>query len=585
MWHGQVSGTPPACSVSLPGHENRWLWQGKTDTGYSMPNHGIIRNSPGRNTLSSERQAGRGHATPALMLQGTSSNAGKSVLTAALCRILLQDGFSVAPFKAQNMALNSFVTPDGREIGRAQAVQAAACRLEPDARMNPVLLKPNSDTGSQVVVMGRAVGNMRVKEYTAYKAQAFATVCNAYDSLAAEHEVMVLEGAGSPAEINLKAHDIVNMRMAQYAQARVLLVGDIDRGGVFASLVGTMELLDGWERDLVAGFVLNRFRGDASLLDPALEYTTRRTGKPFLGVVPDIPALGLPEEDSVSFREGLGGRALRRDAPRIEAATAGIAGVVDIALVDLPHIANFTDVDALAGEPDVSLRVVRHPDELGQPDCVILPGSKNTLGDLAWLRSSGLAEALLTLAHRRTGCGGNTGGPEIVGICGGLQMLGQRVEDPCSVESERTAGPGGCAGEGLGLLAVHTVMGKDKVLARVAATHTEFSLPLRGYEIHHGQTRVTDSSETRACVVADGGLPIGYTNGHGVWGTYLHGLFDADAFRRAFIDRLRVRRGLQPVGRVVAPYGLEPALDRLADAVRAALDMEAVYRMLGIAPR
>ncbi|GFM35918.1 cobyric acid synthase [Desulfovibrio psychrotolerans] len=519
------------------------------------------------------------------MLQGTSSNAGKSVLTAALCRILLQDGFSVAPFKAQNMALNSFVTPDGREIGRAQAVQAAACRLEPDARMNPVLLKPNSDTGSQVIVMGHPVGNMRVKEYTAYKAQAFSTVCTAYDSLAAEHDILVLEGAGSPAEINLKAHDIVNMRMAQYARAKVLLVADIDRGGVFASLVGTMELLDGWERDLVAGFVLNRFRGDASLLDPALAYTTRRTGKPFLGVVPEITALGLPEEDSVSFREGLGGRTLRRDALRIEAGTAGIAGVVDIALVDLPHIANFTDVDALAGEPDVSLRVVRHPGELGQPDCVILPGSKNTLGDLAWLRTSGLADALLACADARTGSSDKLGGPEIVGICGGLQMLGQRVEDPHSVESDRAAGLVCSSGAGLGLLAVHTVMGADKVLARVTATHTEFGLPLRGYEIHHGQTRVTDSSETRACVVADDGPPIGYTNDRGVWGTYLHGLFDADAFRRAFIDRLRVRRGLPPVGRVVAPYGLEPALDRLADAVRAALDMEAVYRLLGIAPR
>lgn len=310
--------------------------------------------------------------TPALMLQGTSSNAGKSILTAAFCRILLQDGYRVAPFKAQNMALNSHVTADGLELGRAQAVQAAACRLDVDVRMNPVLLKPNSDTGSQVVVMGRPVGNMRVREYMAYKPVAFDAARAAYDSLAADVDVMVLEGAGSPAEVNLKAHDIVNMAMARHAEAKVLLVGDIDRGGVFASLVGTMELLDPWERDLVAGFVLNKFRGDATLLSPAYDVVTGRTGKPFLGVVPWLHDLGLPDEDSVSFRETLAGRA--PDVP------AG-GGMLDIVLVDLPHISNFTDLDALRREPDVAVRVVRSPEQLGSPDAIILPGSKNTLGD------------------------------------------------------------------------------------------------------------------------------------------------------------------------------------------------------------
>ena len=247
------------------------------------------------------------------MFQGTSSNAGKSVLTAGFCRVLLQDGFRPGPFKSQNMSLNSFVTADGREMGRAQATQAQACRLEPDARMNPVLLKPCSDVGSQVLVMGRPVGNMRVQEYVRYKPQAFAAACSAYDGLAAEHDVMVLEGAGSPAEINLKAHDIVNMAMARYARAKVLLVGDIDRGGVFASLVGTMALLDPWERDLVAGFVINRFRGDATLLEPALRDIATLTGKPFLGVVPYLHDLGLPEEDSVSFKEG----ALKGGAPSL----------------------------------------------------------------------------------------------------------------------------------------------------------------------------------------------------------------------------------------------------------------------------
>lgn len=524
--------------------ENHWFCREKHDTSRTMPKHSRICN------------------TPAIMLQGTSSNAGKSVLTAALCRILLQDGLSVAPFKAQNMALNSFVTPDGREIGRAQAVQATACRLEPDVRMNPVLLKPSSDTGSQVIVMGHAVGNMRVKEYVAFKPEAFRTVQTAYDSLAAEHDVMVIEGAGSPAEINLKAHDIVNMQMARYADARVLLVGDIDRGGVFASLVGTMELLDPWERDLVAGFILNRFRGDASLLDPALEFTTNKTGKPFFGVVPNISVLGLPEEDSVSFKEAMGKTGvLRKDC-------------VDIALIDLPHIANFTDFDALAGEPDVHIRGIRTPEELGQPDCIILPGSKNTPGDLAWLRRTGLADAITALA-------GVSSAPEIVGICGGLQLLGKTVDDPLHVESvEHEEGSAG-----LGLLAVHTMMGEQKVLTRVAGRHVGLDMPVSGYEIHHGQTQIVSSGDVRPCVVLEDGSAIGFSDVRGlVWGTYLHGVFDADGFRRRFVDGLRTRKGLVPMGRIMAPYSIEPALDHLADVVRAALDMKTVYRLLGLSP-
>ena len=521
-----------------------WFYERKRDTASTMPKH-----KPDRKI-------------PALMLQGTSSNAGKSVLTAALCRILLQDGYSVAPFKAQNMALNSFVTPDGREIGRAQAVQAAACRLEPDARMNPVLLKPSSDTGSQVIVMGHAVGNMRVKEYVSFKPEAFRTVQQAYDSLSAQHDVMVLEGAGSPAEINLKAHDIVNMQMARYADARVLLVGDIDRGGVFASLVGTMELLDPWERDLVAGFVLNRFRGDASLLDPALEYTTRKTGKPFFGVVPHVTELGLPEEDSVSFKEAMG-----RNMPK-----AG--SCVDVALIDLPHIANFTDLDALSGEPDVRVRGVRSPEELGRPDCILIPGSKNTLGDLEWLRRTGLAAAIEQMGRQSA-----ENAPEIVGICGGLQMLGRSVEDPLQVESDGRNDQT----EGLGLLNVHTIMGQDKVLTRVEGTHTAFDLSVCGYEIHHGRTQVGEGGGVSPCVVLPDGTAAGYSTADGrVWGTYMHGVFDADEFRRAFVDRLRSRRGEAPLGRVVAPYSLDPALDRLAAVVREALDMSAVYRLLGL---
>jgi cobyric acid synthase CobQ/L-threonine-O-3-phosphate decarboxylase len=490
--------------------------------------------------------------TPALMFQGTSSNAGKSVLTAALCRILRQDGFRVAPFKAQNMSLNSFVTRDGREMGRAQVVQAQACGLEPDARMNPVLLKPNSDTGSQVILLGKPVGNMTVTEYIGFKSQAFQAAARAYDELAAAHDVVVLEGAGSPAEVNLKRHDIVNMQMARHARAPVLLVGDIDRGGVFASFVGTMEVLAEWERALVAGFVVNRFRGQASLLDDALGYTERHTGRPVLGVVPYLAELGLPEEDSVTFKAMRGG-------------TAAASADVEIAVVDLPHISNFTDFDPLRLEPDVRVRIVRTAAELGRPDAVLLPGSKNVIGDLVSLRENGLAAALVELARE--------GRSEIVGICGGYQMLGERIDDPHGIESGRREVAG------LGLLPLVTLLAPEKTLERVTGRHAAADLPVHGYEIHHGQTRPGEGLEPTV-VRADGeAIGAGRPDGR-VWGSYLHGLFDADPFRRWFVDRLRRRKGLSPVNRVVAIYDIQAALDRLADTVRESLRMEQVYRLL-----
>lgn len=494
--------------------------------------------------------------TPALMVQGCSSNAGKSVLAAALCRILLREGYAVAPFKAQNMSLNSFVTRDGGEMGRAQATQAQACRLEPDVRMNPVLLKPVSDMGSQVIVLGRPVGTMRVGEYVRYKPEAFARARAAYDALAAEHEVMVLEGAGSPAEINLRAHDMVNMAMAGHARARVLLAGDIDRGGVFAAFTGTMELLAEWERALVAGFVINRFRGDESLLAPALGAVTARTGVPFAGVVPFLHDLGLPEEDSVSFKSGaLDGR-------------PGPGREVEVVCVDLPHVSNFTDLDALAGEPDVLLRVARRAGELGQPHAVVLPGSRNTVADLDWLRASGLGAELAELA-----AGGRT---EIVGLCGGLQMLGRTVADPLGLE-----GGGVCAG--LGLLGVDTELAAEKTLVRARARHVPTGQELAGYEIHHGRTVAVPGGGAGVCVERADGAAIGYGAPGGlVWGSYLHGLFDADAFRREFVDGLRRRAGLAPVGRVVAPYDVEPALDRLADVVAERLGLATILRAAGL---
>ncbi|MDH5299536.1 MAG: cobyric acid synthase, partial [Desulfobulbaceae bacterium] len=429
-----------------------------------------------------------GRRTPAIMFQGTCSNAGKSVLTAALCRILLQDGLRVAPFKAQNMSLNSFVTRDGLEMGRAQVVQAQAARLDPDVRMNPILLKPSSDVGSQVIVNGRPVGNMAVADYVRYKPKAFKAATDAYDSLAAENDVMVLEGAGSPAEVNLKHHDIVNMAMARHAAAPVLLVGDIDRGGVFASFVGTLEILDQWERDCIAGYVVNRFRGDKSLLADAFAYMERKTGKPVLGTVDYLKNLGLPEEDSVSFKGGL------------FAAPPPKGDHVVVALIDLPHISNFTDVEPFLAEPDVHLTIVRKAEELGEPDAVILPGSKNVISDLTWLRDSGMGERVRQLAAH--------GKAEIVGICGGFQMLGRSIADPHHIESA------GETLEGLGLLEMATVLEQEKTLIRQNGVHLASGLAVHGYEIHHGQSR---SEAPPALRLGQNGESAGAGNGR-LWG-------------------------------------------------------------------
>lgn len=492
--------------------------------------------------------------TPAIMFQGTSSNAGKSVLAAAMCRIMLQDGYRVAPFKAQNMSLNSFVTRDGGEMGRAQVVQAQAARLDPDVRMNPILLKPSSDTGSQVVVCGKPIGNMKVMEYFRYKAEAFERVKECYDSLAGEYDAVVLEGAGSPAEVNLKAHDIVNMKMAHYANAPALLVGDIDRGGVFASFVGSMEVLSETERAQIAGFVVNRFRGQASLLKDALDYTLQHTGRPVFGVVPYLKDLGLPEEDSVGFKSGL-----------FDDARSAEDGV-DIAVLDLPHISNFTDVEPLRIEPDVRLRIVRRAQDLGLPDAVILPGSKNVIGDLTFLRAVGLDSSLKKLAA--------TDRCEIVGICGGYQILGRSINDPHGIESP------GAELAGLDLLPIDTILEQDKTLTRTEARHLISGMKVEGYEIHHGQSR---SDDITPALIGSNGQAMGACHGDGLlWGSYLHGLFDADGFRRWFIDRLRQRKGLKPLGAVQACYDLEPAFERLADSVRQSLDIPAIYHLMGL---
>ncbi len=504
----------------------------------------------------------------ALMILGTASHVGKSILTAALGRILADEGFRVAPFKAQNMSLNSAATPDGREIGRAQALQAEACRVPARAEMNPILIKPSSDTAAQVVVMGRVWGQVSAADYHQRRVEElFPVVVEAYETLAREYDVVLIEGAGSPAEINLKAHDIVNMRMAGAAGAACLLVGDIDRGGVFASLLGTMELLEPCEREMFRGFVVNKFRGDAELLAPGIETIARRIGIPCAGVVPYLADLGLDEEDSVALAERPRARQVWNGAGE------GCARPLRIGVAAFPYLANFTDFDALAAEPSVSLAYVEHAEEVRQADLLILPGSKQTLNDLGWLRRSGL-EAEIRNFRGRAG---------IVGICGGMQMLGETIEDPDGAENCGVAREA----RGLGLLPISTTLRAEKVtrMARGRVRQTAlFGQPLasqyfEGYEIHLGETRYGDGAEPFAeitrhgedCTQLDGAV---WGN---AWGTYIHGLFASDGFRHSLIAAARTACGLAPAARMAYVSGeRERRIDRLAAHVRGALDMDLI---------
>jgi len=496
-------------------------------------------------------------AANVVMVQGTTSHAGKSVLAAALCRIFARQGLRVAPFKAQNMALNSFVTPEGGELGRAQAYQAAAAGIEPHVDMNPVLLKPNSQTGSQVIVLGKPVGNMAVREYHAYQPTVWPTVTAALDRLRARYDLVVIEGAGSPAEINLRDRDIVNMRVARYARCPVLLVGDIDRGGVFASLVGTTLLVTEEERALIKGFIINKFRGDATLLESGIAFLHQRTGIPTLGVLPYLKDWRGDEEDSLGVEDR---RRVKRDAPLV------------VAVVRLPFIANFTDFDALADEEDVAVRYALTPDELAGADAIILPGTKSTVDDLRWLRDSGMADAVL--AHVRAGV-------PLVGICGGYQMLGRRILDPHGVES---ASP---EIGGLGLLDIVTTFTAAKRTVRAAGTLTgaalgEAGTPVRGYEIHMGQS-TRDAGVPPLVLVRDGDgkeTADGAASADGrVCGCYLHGLFDHPQLRRGWLNHLRARKRLAPLP-VTTQEGLE--IDRMAGHVAAHLDLRMIADIIGL---
>jgi adenosylcobyric acid synthase len=487
-----------------------------------------------------------------IMFQGTSSNAGKSILSAALCRILVQDGYRVCPFKAQNMSLNSHVTADGGEMGRAQVVQAQAAQVEPDWRMNPVLLKPNSDTGSQVIVNGIPVRNMNVRQYHAFKDEAWKAAKASFDELRMEYEVIVLEGAGSPGEVNLKRHDFVNMKMARHAGAPVLLVGDIDRGGVYASFAGIMDVLEEWERNLVAGFVVNKFRGDQSLLEDAHRFVADHTGKEVLGVVPYMADMSIPQEDSVSLREGF--YRDRGTGP----------DQVEIAVIDIPHISNFTDIDPLYHEADVNIRFVSDKHLIGRPDALILPGSKNVAGDLHYLRERGMDEAILDYARQ---------GGTVVGVCGGYQMLGRELRDPHRIETSAETMAG------LGLLEVDTVLAQEKTLVKQQGTHLESGERIVGYEIHHGKT----STNLRPVLQFDDGQTCGCSSADNrIWGAYLHGIFDKDRFRRWFIDRLRVNKKLSPKGDEGTSYNVDKSLDELADLIRSSVDIEKIYGLMNL---
>ncbi len=482
-----------------------------------------------------------------IMVQGTMSGAGKSLLVTALCRIFARQGLRAAPFKSQNMALNSFVTPDGLEIGRAQAVQAEAAGLACDVRMNPILLKPASDTGSQLIVMGEVRGHYDAAAYFRMKRGLIPVILDAYHSLARENDVIVVEGAGSPAEINLREDDIVNMGLAELIDAPVLLTGDIDRGGVFAQLYGTLALLREDERRRVCGTVINKFRGDIALLRPGLTQLEELTKLPVLGVVPWIKA-EIDDEDSLSPR--LSRRGERR--------------ALDLAAIRLPHIANFTDFSPLEQHPALSLRYVRRREELGEPDMLLLPGTKNTIDDLIWLRESGLADALCRL-HRA--------GTPVLGVCGGYQMLGRRLSDPEGVERRG-------AYEGLGLLPCETVFTRAKTRTRrtaVCAAGPFAGAALEGYEIHMGVTR---GEAPPFCRLEDGTADGAAVDN--VYGTYLHGLFDSGELTARLASFLAERKGIE-VPRVVpenrAAYR-QRQYELLADAVEESLDMKAIRRAM-----
>lgn len=497
--------------------------------------------------------------TKSIMIQGTMSNAGKSILVGGLCRVFHQDGFAVAPFKSQNMALNSFITDDGLEMGRAQVMQAEAAGIKPSVDMNPLLLKPTDDMGSQIIANGQVAGVMSATDYYKKKSQFIPMVKDAYAKLSSQYEIIVIEGAGSPAEINLNDQDIVNMGMAKMADAPVLLVGDIDRGGVFAQIVGTMELLEQEERNRIKATIINKFRGDREILKPGLKMLTDRTHVPVCGVIPYFH-LDIDDEDSLTSRFD----------------KKSSSAPVDIAVIRLPRISNFTDFAALECMEEVSLRYVNSVAELGNPDAIMLPGSKNTMEDLLWMRQSGLEAKVLS--H-------NAKGKLIFGICGGYQMLGQEIHDPHETEH-------GGSMKGMGLLPVVTTFEPEKHRTRVKGKFLDVEgilsglsqVEIEGYEIHMGTTRLKDEDGILGLtddVTGGASKPDGASNGN-TYGCYVHGIFDKAAVSGAIISALLEQKGYSSentVGTDMAAHK-EEQYDKLAQIIRENMDMDMVYEIL-----
>ena len=491
----------------------------------------------------------------AIMIQGTMSNAGKSLLAAGLCRIFRQDGYRVAPFKSQNMALNSFITREGLEMGRAQVMQAEAAGVEPSVRMNPILLKPTNDVGSQIIVNGEVWGQMNARDYFAVKKSLMPEVMKAFDSLASENDVIVIEGAGSPAEINLKDEDIVNMGMAKAARAPVLLAGDIDRGGVFAQLYGTVALLEPEERAMVKGLIINKFRGDESILTPGVRQIEELLGIPAVGVVPYM-RIDVDDEDSLSER-------LQNKE----------AALVDIAVVRVPRLSNFTDFNVLDGVEGVSLRYVSNVRQLGNPDLIILPGTKNTMKDLLWMRQNGLEAKIKQHA---------ASGGAVLGICGGYQMLGETLSDPLGVEE-------GGSMQGMGLLPLSTEVTPEKARTRVSGVFGKLEgvfaalsgQRFEGYEIHMGATPSPAPIAELHDSVSGSVRPDGCCVGN-VYGSYVHGILDAENVARTVIDALATGKGIDPksLGSVSGAEYKQQQYDILAATMREHMDMKKIYEIL-----
>jgi len=494
-------------------------------------------------------------ASKVIMIQGTMSNSGKSFITAGLCRVFKQDGYRTAPFKSQNMALNSYITEDGLEIGRAQAVQAEAAGIRPTVDMNPILLKPTSHVGSQVIVNGEVCGNMKAVEYYRRKPELIPEILEAFERLSNEYDIIVIEGAGSPAEINLRENDIVNMGLAKLVHAPVLLAGDIDRGGVFAALYGTVKLLEPEEQNMIKGLAINKFRGDVSILKPGLDMIEEKTGIPVVGVIP-MEKIDIDDEDSLSER----------------LAQTSVGAGVDVAVIHLPHISNFTDFSAFERMDGVSLRYVSRANQLGTPDLIILPGTKNTMDDMRWLIESGMETMILKAA---------AGQVPIIGICGGFQLLGKTLKDPYETEH-------GGEMRGMGLLDADTVFVKEKTRTQVRGNwiqrpklfaHYDCD-EINGYEIHMGQT--TNAGGCIPVIRLEDGRIDGLCSLDGlVFGSYLHGLFDTDGLAFALAEQIAAKKGVELKRKCfdLRAYR-EQEYDKLADLIRSSFDMKQIYRIL-----